>query len=127
MIVVALAALAYTWFTGIFATLTGGAETAVETTTTAMGVNFRIETAKNITVDNISVTVRNVGTSILDLTKVTAYVDDEKKDTDTSIVADTDLEYGETATFFVNDTSNPNGKTLKLVAETGLEQTITIT
>ncbi|NIM46692.1 MAG: hypothetical protein GTN40_00855 [Candidatus Aenigmarchaeota archaeon] len=124
MIVVALAALAYTWFTGIFAGLTGGAETAVEATTTAMGVNFRIETAKNVT-DDVSVTIRNIGTSTINVSKMTAYVDDEKEEiTD---IADSILDYGETTTFFVNNTVEPNGKKLKIVAVTGLEQTATIT
>jgi len=129
MIVVALAALAYTWFTGIFATLTGGAETAVETTTTAMGVNFRIESAKNVSdvpCCDISVTVRSVGTSALDLTKITAYVDDEKKEIHQQTTLPT-MGYGDTETFYVNDTSNPVDKTLKIVAATGLEQTATIT
>jgi len=125
MIVVALAALAYTWFTGIFASLTGGAETAVETTTTAMGVNFRIESAKNVTSDDVTVNIRNVGTSAINVSKMTAYVNDEKEEiTD---ISDPSLVYGETATFFVNNTDEPNGKTLKIVAETGLEQTTTIT
>jgi len=129
MIVVALAALAYTWFTGIFATLTSGAETSVETTTTAMGVNFRIEAAKNVTgvpCCDISVTIRNVGTSTIDLTKLTSYINDEKKDIyDQSNLGS--LDYGDTGTIYVNDTSDPVGKSLKIITETGLEQTTTIT
>ncbi len=129
MIVVALAALAYTWFTGIFAGLTGGAKTAVETTTEAMGVNFRIESAKNVssTSDfNISVTVRCIGTSTLDLTKLTAYIDDDKKEIQNQAGLES-LVYGNTSTFFVSTTDDPVGSTLKLVAATGLEQTTTIT
>ena len=129
MIVVALAALAYTWFTGIFASLTSGAETAVETTTEAMGVSFRIEAAKRIDagLEDVSVTVRNVGTSALNVSKFSAYVDDGKKDVHVPTAGLPVLVYGETYTLYVNDSADPTGKKLKLVAETGLEQTTTIT
>ena len=128
MIVVALAALAYTWFTGIFFNLTGDAQSSVESTTEALGVNFRIETAKTVstTNKNISVVVRSVGTSALDLTKITAYVNDEKKDVYDQSSLPT-LNYGDTVRFYVNDTSDPTGKTLKIIASVGLEQTTTVT
>ena len=126
MIVVALAALAYTWFTGIFASLTGTAQTSVETTTTALGTNFRIESAKNVTPSVVTVTIRNVGTTTIDLTKLTAYVNDEKKDIENQASLG-DLVYGNTTTFNVTGVTEPKGKKLKIVAETGLEQSTTIT
>jgi flagellin-like protein len=125
MIVIALAALAYTWFTGIFSSLTGTAETSVESTTTAMGTNFRIENAKNTSATNVTVNVRNVGTSTINVSKMTAYVNDEKKNIED--ISDSSLTYGETAIFNVTSVSEPKGKKLKLVAETGFEQSTTIT
>jgi len=61
MIVIALAALAYTWFSGIFASLTATAGSAVTTTTGAMATQFRIEAARWAS-PNVNVLIRNIGT-----------------------------------------------------------------
>ena len=78
MIVIALAALAYTWFSGIFATMTQQAGTAVTTTTGAMGTRFKIEAARNISSGPlwyVNITIRNIGTVNINLSLLTAYVD----------------------------------------------------
>jgi len=75
MIVIALAALAYTWFSGIFATMTGAAGTAVTTTTQAMATQFQLESAKE-SGTTITFFMRNTGTQTIDLSKVAVYSGD---------------------------------------------------
>jgi len=62
MIVIALSALAYTWFSGIFASLTSTAGTAVTTTTGEMATQFRIESAVKVGASYTEITIRNIGT-----------------------------------------------------------------
>ena len=67
MIVIALAALAYTWFSGIFASLTSTAGTAVTTTTSAMTTQINMESSKCsanpcASGSTVDVTIRNIGT-----------------------------------------------------------------
>jgi len=53
--------LAYTWFSGIFASLTSTAGTAVTTTTGAMTTQFRIESSRYTSGTGIATTIRNIG------------------------------------------------------------------
>ena len=80
MIVVALAALAWTWFSGIFSSLTETAETSVTATAESMAQNFVIESAlctdNAPAADTIDVALRNVGQDPLTNTEISAYVDD---------------------------------------------------
>ena len=76
MIVIALAALAYTWFSGIFASLTSTAGTAVTTTTGAMATQFVIDAAKQTTATSITFVIRNTGTQSIDLGTLNAYLSD---------------------------------------------------
>jgi len=75
MIVIALAALAYTWFSGIFATLTSTAGSAVTTTTGAMATQFTIESVKQAGT-SITFVMRNTGTTNIDLTNTNVYTGD---------------------------------------------------
>ena len=136
MIVVALAALAYTWFSGIFTTLTTSASNATTSVTTAMSTNFKIEVARNCTNStpsiparsfNISVTLRNVGTAPIDMRQISAYVNDEKINTRVS-TADYTSNPGETDTFWVGNVTSgdPSGKSVRLIVQTGLEQSSSI-
>jgi len=130
MIVVALSALAYTWFSGIFTSLTTTTSNATTTTASAMSTNFRIEMAKNITglatCCNISVVIRCLGTTPIDLTKISAYVNDVPATVPTGLPT---LNYSDTKTFNVTTTSAAlgSGGRLRLIAATGLEQSATIT
>jgi len=127
MITVALAALAYTWFTGIFATLTASATTATTTATTAMATSFVIESAWNTTLatNNVNVAIRNVGTSGINMPKIIAYVSDIKY-TPANLNPATTLNPGDKGTFTLTVT-DPKGKTLIVSIETGLQQSATIT
>jgi FlaG/FlaF family flagellin (archaellin) len=83
MIVVALAALAWTWFSGIFSSLTETAETSVTATAESMAQNFVIESAlctdNAPNADTIDVAIRNIGQAPIvggASTEISAYVDD---------------------------------------------------
>jgi len=75
MIVVALSALAYTWFSGIFTSLTATTSNATSQATTAMAMQFRIETAKFYGGNSTNATIRNIGTVNFDVGKLGVYVD----------------------------------------------------
>jgi len=131
MIVVALAALAYTWFTGIFASLTATTSTAVTTTTSGMQSSFTLETAKCFATDSkILSSIRNVGSTNMDLTKLSVYVNDALR-TGTQGLTGT-LKTGERAYFNSTSasactTAGDCGKTLMVTSETGLQQSTLIT
>jgi len=124
MITVALAALAYTWFTGIFASLTASATTATTTATTAMATSFVIESAWNVST-LVNVAIRNTGTSNINMPKIIAYVSDIKY-TPANLNPTTTLSPGDKGTFTLTVT-DPKGKTLIVSIESGLQQSATIT
>ena len=80
MIVIALSALAYTWFSGIFASMTASAGTAVTTTTQAMQTQFNLESAGNTSTNAIRFIIRNTGTQPFNCsdTKISVYIDGTK-------------------------------------------------
>jgi parallel beta-helix repeat protein len=69
MITVAMAALAYLWFTGVFETLTETGQEQVEETTIKLGSSIAIESVKG---DNVY--VRNTGK--YNVTEIVLYIDD---------------------------------------------------
>ena len=123
MIVIALAALAYTWFSGTFSSLTGTASTSVSQTTGAMTTNFEIESAKNTSATTVSVTVRNVGAQTIDLSLLRAYVSELPYATTASGTLATSV----VQNFNVNNVPNPCGQILKLTVGGGYTQTVLIT
>jgi len=139
MIVVALAALAYTWFSGIFTSLTTTTGNATSSASSAMTTNFRIEIAKNVTPGscyNATVTIRCLGNTPIDVTAMSAYVNDvtSKITNTTGLMGNlpTALGYGSVATFYVTNLTptsgcNITGSRLRLIVASGLEQSITIT
>ncbi len=132
MIVVALAALAYTWFSGIFSSLTATTSNATTAASSAMTTNFRIEIARNVTgatCCNVSVTLRCLGTTPLDLTKISAYVNDVPATIQGLSSLSTSLVYGNVSTFYITPVtaSFTSGARLRVIAASGLEQSITIT
>jgi len=126
MIVVALAALAYTWFSGIFTSLTATTSNATTSTTNAMTTNFRIEVAKFLANNNVTVTIRCLGTTPLDLTLLSAYINDVPQNINGKSSLGT-ISYGNITTFNVTNTTPASGVRLRIIAASGLEQAITIT
>ncbi len=130
MIVVALAALAYPWIVEMFGILVGTTKSSTDTSTNVMGTEFKIEVAKNITglsnCCNVSVTIKNIGTSIIGLTKIAAYVDYEKQTIYNQINLG-NLASDNVVTFNISANEDPKGKKLKIVTNIGIEKTTTIT
>ncbi|MFH1229417.1 MAG: archaellin/type IV pilin N-terminal domain-containing protein [Candidatus Aenigmatarchaeota archaeon] len=80
MIVIALAALAYTWFSGIFTQMTTTAGQNVVATQTTMNTQFVLESAACSAAgcavgSTVSMTIKNTGQPTIDATKTTFYID----------------------------------------------------
>lgn len=75
MITVALAALAYVWFTGIFGSVSNTTQGAVGQAGNQIATKFSIETARNTSTSVIGFTVRNTGTTNINLAAIAAYAD----------------------------------------------------
>lgn len=77
MITVALAGMAYVWFTGVFTGVTTSVGNQTEQTTAALGTKFVIETAVgSAATATVTTVIRNTGTESLDLSALGAYVAD---------------------------------------------------
>jgi len=122
LITVALAVLAYAWFTGIFDVLISGANQSINGTQQQFGTKFSIEAATNVTEDIVTISMRNIGTVNIDLDKIACYVDDELKTNDASGT----LSPGSVASFNITAVSDPCSKVLRITVETGADETITI-
>jgi len=128
-VIVALAALAYTWFTGIFSSLTATTETAVTETTGAMATQFRIEAAKYIGSNHMNATIRNTGTQAFNVSKSTVYVAGSSASLDTTNPFNPggNLAPGDTSTLYnITNTTEACGKALTVIIATGLSDTKTI-
>ena len=135
MIVIALAALAYTWFSGIFGTMTQTAGQNIQQTSQQMNAQFALESAKCSVlgcagVDCVKVVIRNTGATTITMNKVTAYIAGVKFTATNPLPAT--ITNGATGTFDVTlanlctGATNAVGKTFKAVIDTGLEQTRTV-
>ncbi len=85
MITVALAAMAYVWFTGVFETITTGAGQAATGTATTIATSFSIAGATNTTKiggtnDPIEVYVTNTGSANITIENFVLLVDGERED-----------------------------------------------
>jgi len=77
MIALAVVSLAYMWITGMFSTLADSVGKAITQTTGSMATQFRLENAVYDPVLNeLYVTVRNVGTQTFDATRTAFYVNE---------------------------------------------------
>lgn len=121
MIVVALAALAYTWFTGIFSELTGTAGTSISDTTSQMSLNFALDAASCASGD-LTFTIRNTGTGVLDADQVEAYLDGANAAADDpggTIAEGATRDYDPTGTC-------SSGQLLRVTIESGVSQSVVL-
>jgi FlaG/FlaF family flagellin (archaellin) len=123
MIVVALAALAWTWFSGIFSTLTETAETSIVQTTEQMAQNFVLESVWCDTVaDEIEFTIRNTGTNAITADGISAYIAGEKIAIGT--FPSSDIGPGEAGDYIASRTcAGDVGSKLRATIPTGLAMT----
>ena len=124
MITVALAAMAYVWFTDVFETVTEGAGSAAEGTATTIATSFSIAGATNSTSgDTIEVYVTNTGSADMTIENFVLLVNNKRIETDQSGT----LTPGETVTLSNDaDTDTYNcGDTVKITYGS-LQQVTTI-
>lgn len=126
MVTIALTALAYMWFSGIFSGIMATVTTALTRTSGAMATQFKIENAVfNITENTILyVTIRNVGSQSFNANKVAFYVNDLPKPFVSNDCLDCDcdnLEEGCIANYNVTATGLSTESKLRATTETGLE------
>ena len=78
LIMISMITFFYTWSIVVFDTVTNPAQTAVNNTINEMGRNIKIVSATNTTEEEITVYVKNIGTNDIDLSYMTAYLDDNR-------------------------------------------------
>ena len=137
MITVALAAMAYVWFTSVFQSLTEGAGGAAEQTATALGTSFTIDSAAYTSGSNVVVSIRNTGSQSIDLNGMAFFIFDLPATIATvgNSSSGTTLQPGEFTSdtpFTIQNTSTigpvcPGPATLKATVSAGFAQSTTIT
>jgi len=128
MITVALAAMAYVWFTNIFQEISEGAGDAAAGTTQAIGTSFVLEAASytylaegNYT---IKIAIRNTGTS--ELKGIAVYLSGDYVETVTDTIEPGIVTEIEASGDFV-DCKAGDKISVKVTSETGYTQTILAT
>jgi flagellin-like protein len=125
MIVVSLAALAYVWFMTVFTSLTGAAGEAATGAERAIGTSFKIEAAKNITVDMIKVSMRNIGTVEIDMSKIAVYLDGIQQDS-ANLEGDAGtLAVDDVKSFNITNVANPCDRVLQVTVPAGASDATT--
>ena len=129
MITVALAAMAYVWFTSIFQEISEGAGQAAAGTTQAIGTSFVLEAASYTYVADgnatIKIAVRNTGTNTL--SGIAVYLDSDFIEVVEDIIEPgivTEIEATETD---LAECTAGNKISVKVTSETGYTQTILAT
>ena len=134
MITVALAAMSYVWFTNVFESLTESGTGAIEKTGQQLQASFSVESARYTSGDNVSVSIRNTGSTILDVSAVAFYLNGLPA---ASIVQGSgptgDLAEGEftTTAYVIENTTDigavcPGPTTLRATIAEGYTQTVTV-
>jgi FlaG/FlaF family flagellin (archaellin) len=129
IIVISLVALVYTWFSGIFASTTSSAGTALTGTTNSMLTDFSIENAKQEADGNITVDLRNVGTASINTSQIVTYVNNTLYTNDAGVSCQNGgiLSPGIICQFNVTGiTTSVCGSTLLISAASGFEEYETI-
>jgi archaellum component FlaF (FlaF/FlaG flagellin family) len=124
-IAILLAGMAYAWFSGVFGDFKGGAESTADTAKNALGTDFQIVSARNVTANVIAVMIRNIGESPINASKLGAYLNGAmlRNDAPSYLL----LRQGDAALINFSNANSPFGKRLTLVTDTGLEIGTTIT
>ena len=125
MITIALAAMAYVWFTTVFGEISEEAGESAGDVTESMQTRFSIEAAKyNATASSVIISIRNTGTGEIDLTNVAAYVDgvaSEDVTTESEVLAG-----GEGTKIDASVTDDPVGKKVKVALKNGVSVISTV-
>ena len=96
MMTVALAALLYFWLTLVYGQITETGTQQIESSTQHITTSFSIESVRNVSSTNLSISIRNTGTSMINVANVETYIDDIR-------VTES---YGKTGSLTANDVKN---------------------
>ena len=119
LIVVSLAALAYMWFINVFEALTGAAGETAESAERTLATDFKIESAKNETLDTIRVVLRNTGTIDIDMSKIAVYLDGSYQDASNLEGNVGTLSPDDVKTFNITNIANPCNRVLQVTVPAG--------
>ena len=130
MIALAVISLAYMWITGMFNTLADMVSNAIRQTTGSMTTQFRLENAYyDSGLNELYVTVRNVGTQTFDATRTAFYVNDIPQTVEEGLTSClncdcNNLERGCIANYVIVPSTSPTeGSMLRITIETGAQDT----
>ena len=124
MITIALAAMAYVWFTTVFGEISEEAGESAGDVTESMQTRFSIEAAKYTTNDTVDVSVRNTGTGTVDLTNVAVYIDDISRTVMSKSA--TTLDEGESSKIIVGSADDTTGLNIKVALKNGVSMVGTV-
>lgn len=113
MITIAIAALAYTWFTGVFTSVSGTIGTAAETATQNIAGQLTIDAASFAPTNAVRIGIRNTGSGDLDLATLTIYINDISATIPTGNLTVAKLTQGNSTTFTAINTSYVYNKVVK--------------
>ena len=123
MIVVALAALAWTWFSGIFSSLTTEAEQTITQQQRQMSLNFALDAASCVG-GNLEFTIRNTGGNDLDADVVSSFLNGVV--TNALPLGGGTLVSGAVETYREAGSGCATGDTLKVTIESRLSHAVTL-
>ena len=128
MITVALAAAAYVWFSDVFGSITEDVGEAAEGVSEKISTDFDIEAVTWGNIDYtqgfVNVSLRNIGTTEIDITKLAVYISGEKQDV--NYMESDVLAPGEVVSIGLQNKTVACSKVLKVTTATGLEKSETI-
>jgi len=125
MITIALAAMAYVWFTTVFGEISEEAGESAGDVTESMQTRFSIEAAKyNLTNNTVDVSVRNTGTGTVDLTNVAVYIDDISRTV--MYVEDLSMDEGENVKLIVDSADDTTGLNIRVSLKNGVPSSGTV-
>lgn len=124
MIVVALSALAWTWFSDIFGDLTNRAGKSIMKQQQQIQKNFGLEVAVCQITGNVSFSIRNIGSGELQANQTSAYVNNFPA----NIINNPSgtLVRGDTQQYITENVTCSSGQLLKVTIESGLSKSIVL-
>jgi len=122
MIVVALAALAWTWFSGIFSSLTAEAEETMTQQQKQMSLNFALDAASCVSGD-LEFTIRNTGGDDLNAGQVSSFLNGVVTAA-TPVGGAGPIVSGATKTYREGSTTCDTDDVLKVTIESGLSHSV---
>jgi hypothetical protein len=118
--------LAYTWFSGVFASLTGTAGTAVTATTNEMATQFKIEAARyDSATARTNITIRNIGTQIINAAQSAVYIAGAPA-TYTSVTVSSIGQYGTSVIYGITNSTAVCGNIIVVTIGTGTSDSRTV-